>query len=310
MEPRSPAPKSALVSGSSAAAGAPLPSVLVACRVRPAVARADGADYWGEPVLGLDLPARSVRTCDPSSGRLLGFGPFDALFGPESSQEDVFEALGRPMVEAALTGMNATILAYGQTGSGKTHTMQGGARAGGPGLTPRVVEGVFAGIAAAADTWEFMVRVSYVEIYLERVRDLLNPGATNLTIRQDDERGVYVEGVVEEYVGSAAELLELVRVGEAHRAVGATGMNEASSRSHSILTVQVLARDTIASSARTSRLCLVDLAGCVAPRFTGSSSSAAVWKPWGQPASATAHPFPYAAAAPRPCRARAQRARR
>jgi kinesin family protein 5 len=257
MDPSTPTPKSP----SPLQPGA-LPSVLVACRVRPHVARADGEADWGDPesVLQLDMPARTARTRDPSSGRALGFGPFDALFGPDSTQEAVFEALGRPMVEAALNGVNATILAYGQTGSGKTHTMQGSPRGGpgGAGITPRVVEGIFAGISGAADTWEFMVRVSYVEIYLERVRDLLNPSASNLTIRQDEERGVYVEGVVEEYVGGAEELMELVKVGDVHRAVGATGMNEASSRSHSILTIQVLARDTVSGSARTSRLCLVD----------------------------------------------------
>ena len=141
--------------GQAAAAGGP--SVPVACRVRPHVARADGNGDWGDPVVSLDLGARTAQTRDPSSGRMLSFGPFDSLFGPDSTQERVFEALGRPMVAAALSGVNATILAYGQTGSGKTHTMQGGARAG-PGLTPRVVDGIFAGIAAAADTWEFMVR--------------------------------------------------------------------------------------------------------------------------------------------------------
>jgi len=171
-------------------------AVIVACRVRPHVARADGVGDWGEPVLTLSLPERKLMSRDPTSGRMLGFGPFDALFGPDSTQEALFEALGRPMVDAALNGVNATILAYGQTGSGKTHTMHGTARAG-PGITPRVVEGIFAGIAAAADTWEFMVRVSYVEIYLERVRDLLNPTSANLTIRQDEERGVYVEGAAE-----------------------------------------------------------------------------------------------------------------
>jgi kinesin family protein 5 len=246
---------------------------MVACRVRPHVARADGTvGDWGDATAQpLRLVGRSVHAHDSSSGRALAFGPFDALFGPDSTQEAVFDAIGRPIVEAALNGVNGTILAYGQTGSGKTHTMQGGPAArtaaddfaGGNGIVPRVVDGIFGGISVAASTWEFTVRVTYVEIYLERVRDLLNPSAANLTIRQNEEQGVYVEGVTEEYVGSAQELMELVRVGEVHRAVGATGMNESSSRSHSILTIRVLARDTITGSARTSRLCLVDLAGCV-----------------------------------------------
>ena len=205
---------------------------MVACRVRPHVARADGTAFdWGDAnAQPLKLFGRSVQAHDSSSGRALAFGPFDALFGPDSSQEAVFDAIGRPIVEAALNGVNGTILAYGQTGSGKTHTMQGGPaareaaaaaaaadadfplRAGGVGIVPRVVDGIFGGISVAASTWEFTVRVTYVEIYLERVRDLLNPSAANLTIRQNEEQGVYVEGVTEEYVGSAQELMELVRV--------------------------------------------------------------------------------------------------
>ena len=252
-----------------AATPQPLPSVLVACRVRPFVSRSDGHESSGAPIL--ELSGRTVKSRDPSSGRALGFGPFDALFGPASTQEEVFDAVGRPIVEAALQGVNATILAYGQTGSGKTHTMHGGG--GDRGITPRVVAGIFDGISNAPETLEFMIRVSYVEIYLERVRDLLNPSAANLTIRQSAEQGVFVEGVVEEYVGSNEELLELVRVGDAHRAVGATGMNESSSRSHSIITIHVLARDTLTGSARTSRLCLVDLAGSEAVSRTGAEGS-------------------------------------
>ena len=145
-----------------AATPQPLPSVLVACRVRPFVSRSDGHESSGAPIL--ELSGRTVKSRDPSSGRALGFGPFDALFGPASTQEEVFDAVGRPIVEAALQGVNATILAYGQTGSGKTHTMHGGG--GDRGITPRVVAGIFDGISNAPETLEFMIRVSYVEIYL------------------------------------------------------------------------------------------------------------------------------------------------
>lgn len=129
----------------------------------------------------------SVRPVDRA-----GSFTFDAVFGGDSTQQYIFEQTAAPLVAAALAGVNVTFMTYGQTGSGKTFTMTGSRDD--PGITPRVVDAIFRAIEAAPDTSEFTLRVSYMEVYMERVRDLLNPVATNLNIRQDAVRGIWVEG--------------------------------------------------------------------------------------------------------------------
>jgi Kinesin motor domain len=140
-----------------------------------------------------------------------------------------------------------------------------------PGITPRVVDAIFRSIEEAPDTTEFTIRVSYLEIYMERVRDLLNPlESTNLSIRQDAVRGIFVEGAAEEYVGSAEELLSIVRIGDANRAVATTGMNDISSRSHSVIQITLEVRDTVTRSLQVSKISLVDLAGSESVSRTGA----------------------------------------
>jgi hypothetical protein len=113
---------------------------------------------------------------------------FDNVFGPESAQKDVFDAVGVPLVEDILKGYNATIFAYGQTGSGKTHTMMGPSIGDEhlAGIIPRTVGALFEGIAGADANIEFVIKVSYVEIYMERIRDLLDPSHVrdNLAVRR------------------------------------------------------------------------------------------------------------------------------
>lgn len=138
-------------------------AVSVFCRVRPRVPRAD-ADF-GFDALAIEPSASSVVPLD-ALGRGAAAYTFDHVFGPDATQSEVYDHVGRPMVVAALAGINATILTYGQTGSGKTHTMQGGGPHD-PGLTPRVVKAVFDGIEDSADTFEFTVAVQAIELYLE-----------------------------------------------------------------------------------------------------------------------------------------------
>ena len=113
---------------------------------------------------------------------------FDNVFGTESAQKDVFDAVGVPLVEDILEGYNATIFAYGQTGSGKTHTMMGPSIGDEhlAGIIPRTVGALFEGIAGADANIEFVIKVSYVEIYMERIRDLLDPSHVrdNLAVRR------------------------------------------------------------------------------------------------------------------------------
>eukprot|EP00937_MAST-01D_sp_MAST-1D-sp2_P007826 g7826.t1 len=257
----------------------------------------------------------------------------DHVFDVGATQAEVYEAAARPLVLDVLEGYNCTIFAYGQTGSGKTHTLVGdignaapaaGAgqeESGSPdrGVVPRSIDDIFAcsrrlekdsaaapvasaaaaAAAAAATTSlpsgriEFSIKVSYLEIYNEKIRDLLNPpkrGAMGyeepLRVRETPERGTFVEGATEWVVGSAAEAKALLRQGSAARAVGAHAMNARSSRSHTLF-VQTIERRLTRGGGKdgggegegggerkTGRLYLVDLAGSEMVRKTQASGQA------------------------------------
>lgn len=204
---------------------------------------------------------------------------FDRVFAPseigglEWTQKAVFEFAGQPIIEDIFTGYNGTIFAYGQTGSGKTHTMQGPSLQDQlqQGIIPRAIHAIFDRIYKTDEHIEFTVQVSYVEIYLERVRDLLDPKKHNLGIREHPTRGVYVEGMSEEYVTSPSEMFYFLDLGATNRATSATGMNEGSSRSHSVFVVAITQKDTQEGTSRRGNLYLVDLAGSEMVRKTGAS---------------------------------------
>ena len=141
------------------------------------------------------------------------------------------------------------------------------------GIIPRTVEGLFEGVSQADETLEFTFKVSYIEIYTEKVRDLLDTHRvkTNLMIREDKIKGVYIAGVTEEYVTSQEELLSIMNAGAINRAVAATGMNEGSSRSHSVFTITITQRDLTTATSKSGKLVLVDLAGSEMVRKTNAS---------------------------------------
>lgn len=123
---------------------------------------------------------------------------FDRIFGAESTQDEVFQETARPLIEDVLAGYNATIFAYGQTGTGKTHTMEGDITSeSGKGIIPRAVDALFDGVSQADENLEFTFKVTYVEIYLERIRDLMDEHRlkNNLAIREDKIKGVYIAGM-------------------------------------------------------------------------------------------------------------------
>lgn len=172
-----------------------------------------------------------------------------------------------------IDGYNGTVFAYGQTGSGKTFTMMG-ADIESPelrGVIPRIVEQIFESIIASPSTMEYTVKVSYMEIYMERIRDLLQPQNDNLPIHEEKNRGVYVKGLLEVYVSSIPEVMEVMRRGGNSRAVAYTNMNAESSRSHSIFVITVNQKNLENGSARSGRLFLVDLAGSEKVGKTGAS---------------------------------------
>ncbi|KAL2585737.1 hypothetical protein AAZV13_13G012600 [Glycine max] len=160
-----------------------------------------------------------------------------------------------------MEGINGTVFAYGVTSSGKTHTMHGEQKS--PGIIPLAVKDVFS-IIQETPGREFLLRVSYLEIYNEVINDLLDPTGQNLRIREDVQ-GTYVEGIKEEVVLSPAHALSLIATGEEHRHVGSNNFNLVSSRSHTIftLTVESSSRDeNIGEEDVTlSHLHLIDLAG-------------------------------------------------
>ena len=153
-----------------------------------------------------------------------------------SRQVEVFGFSIRSTVDDILNGYNGTVFAYGQTGAGKSYTMMGSDidDEEGKGIIPRIVEQMFASILTSPSNIEYTVRVSYMEIYMERIRDLLVPQHDNLPVHEEKSRGVYVKGLLEIYVSSVQEVYEVMRRGGTARAVAATNMNQESSRSHSI----------------------------------------------------------------------------
>ena len=190
-----------------------------------------------------------------------------------SRQVDVFDYSIRPTVDDILNGYNGTVFAYGQTGAGKSYTMMGSDMDDehGKGVIPRIVQQIFASILASPSNIEYTVRVSYMEIYMERIRDLLVPQNDNLPVHEEKNRGVYVKGLLEVYVSSEEEVYEVLRRGGSARAVSATNMNAESSRSHSIFVVTVNQKNVETGSMKSGQLFLVDLAGSEKVGKTGAS---------------------------------------
>ncbi|XP_063046031.1 kinesin-like protein kif7 [Engraulis encrasicolus] len=196
---------------------------------------------------------KSCISADPASRRItLGNNRHflcDFLFQEGAGQEEVYEACVQPLVEAFLLGYNATVFAYGQTGSGKTYTIGeaniSAFRDEEQGIIPRAVAEIFK-LLDEADVSYFSVRVSYLEVYKEVFRDLLevDTASKDIHIREDDKGNIVLCGVRESEVECLDEVLSLLDCGNAARHTGATQMNPNSSRSHTVFTVQLEQRHT------------------------------------------------------------------
>ncbi|KAL8556171.1 hypothetical protein ACS0TY_003820 [Phlomoides rotata] len=184
---------------------------------------------------------------------------FDRVFGPNTITEEVYEVAAQPVVKAAMDGINGTVFAYGVTSSGKTHTMHGDQNC--PGIIPLAIKDVFS-IIQDTPGREFLLRVSYLEIYNEVINDLLDPTGQNLRVREDAQ-GTYVEGIKEEVVLSPGHALSFIAAGEEHRHVGSNNFNLFSSRSHTIFTLMIesSAPGDEYDGVIFSQLNLIDLAG-------------------------------------------------
>lgn len=211
---------------------------------------------------------------------------YDHSYPWDTEQEKVYDELGKPIVDSALSGFNGTIFAYGQTGSGKTWSMMGGDNGEYPGIVPRMVRDLFERIEVKKKEdpqLEFLITVSFLEIYKEAIKDLLNPSDKKLRIRQDSKLGTFVQDLATIVVNDADAVLKLIDEGNRVRQVAETKMNARSSRSHSCFTIKVEQHKEEETKVGTqtqktttnvaAKINLVDLAGSERADKTGASGA-------------------------------------
>uniref|UniRef100_A0A3Q3R3Z6 Kinesin-like protein n=1 Tax=Monopterus albus TaxID=43700 RepID=A0A3Q3R3Z6_MONAL len=199
---------------------------------------------------------------------------FDRVLPPNTSQEQVYDQCAKQIVNDVLGGYNGTIFAYGQTSSGKTHTMEG--KLHDPqlmGIIPRIAHDIFDHIYSMDENLEFHIKVSYFEIYLDKIRDLLDVSKTNLAVHEDKNRVPYVKGCTERFVSSPEEVMDVIDEGKANRHVAVTNMNEHSSRSHSIFLINIKQENIETEKKLSGKLYLVDLAGSEKVSKTGAEGA-------------------------------------
>jgi centromeric protein E len=275
-------------------------TITVVVRMRPLtgaeVARGQATHAWRVSADGRSIeegPGGALSSGGAGSGAAPHSYEFDTVFGPNATNGQVYARLGKPVVTAALDGFNGCVFVYGQTSSGKTWTMKGseidpeaaGRGSVDKGVIPLAIDQVFETIAASQER-EFLLRVSYCEIYNESVNDLLDPSKRNLRVFEDAGKGVVVDGLTEDIVRSADQVLALMSKGERNRSYGATNANEYSSRSHTIFRMVLESRsrsiaasiaseggDPSTAAVRVSFMYLIDLAGSERVGYTGTTGT-------------------------------------
>ncbi|XP_005355345.1 kinesin-like protein KIF27 [Microtus ochrogaster] len=211
---------------------------------------------------------------------------FDFVFGKNSTQDEVYNICIKPLVLSLIEGYNATVFAYGQTGSGKTYTIGGGHVAsvveGQKGIIPRAIQEIFQSLSENPGV-DFKVKVSYIEVYKEDLRDLLEleTSMKDLHIREDDKGNTVIVGAKECQVESMDEVMSLLEMGNAARHTSTTQMNEHSSRSHAIFTISICQVEKTPETAEdgewyshrhiVSKFHFVDLAGSERVTKTGNT---------------------------------------
>ncbi|RCK63249.1 Kinesin heavy chain [Candida viswanathii] len=198
---------------------------------------------------------------------------FDRIFTPQSTQLDIYQFSIAETVDDLINGYNGTVLAYGQTGSGKSYTMLGGNNANSNfmndpesfGIAPRISHEIFERITAnelESNEVEYTVEISFMEIYLEQIKDLIDTNNNeDFTIHEDKLNGVYVKGLTSKTVTNELELLDYLQNGLKYRSIASTQMNQESSRSHTIFHIKLTQKHVESETIKRSNLFLVDLAG-------------------------------------------------
>ncbi|XP_077399136.1 kinesin-like protein KIF1B isoform X2 [Vanacampus margaritifer] len=260
-------------------------SVKVAVRVRPFNSRETSKDskciiqMQGNTttILNPKAPKEPAKTFSFDYSYWSHTTPEDPCF---AAQNQVYNDIGKEMLQHAFEGYNVCIFAYGQTGAGKSYTMMGKQEDGQEGIIPMLCEDLFEKINEDNNKEElsYSVEVSYMEIYCERVRDLLNPkNKGNLRVREHPLLGPYVEDLSKLAVTSYTDIADLMDAGNKARTVAATNMNETSSRSHAVFTIVFTQRkhdsETDLSTEKVSKISLVDLAGSERADSTGAKGT-------------------------------------
>ena len=195
----------------------------------------------------------------------------DKVFNSNTHQQDVYDFVGKETINDILNGFNGTIFAYGQTSSGKTHTMFGEMHNDElKGIIPRATRHIFDFIDECEDDTEFMIKCSMLEIYRENLYDLLNDRSSDLKIKENPRRGIFVDGLEEIMVGDEDELMDVLDLGAKSKKMASTRMNEHSSRSHTLFIMEIIQRLPNQSEMK-GKLNLVDLAGSEKVGKTGAT---------------------------------------
>jgi len=210
---------------------------------------------------------------------------FDGIFPEETTQAELYQKTARPLVAELLKGKNVTVMAYGQTGSGKSYTMTGNLNDEAQvGIIPRMIQDLFDEVAARSEHVTFTLQCSMVQLYMEKVSDLLNPELDNLKLREVISRKfskskklksvkscVFIEGCTVCTVKSWKDMLKVMRRGDQNRVTAETDMNQRSSRSHAVFVVNVIQTEVVKQTRRSSKLFLVDLAGSEQVQRSGAT---------------------------------------
>ncbi|XP_072263894.1 kinesin-like protein KIF1A isoform X6 [Pyxicephalus adspersus] len=259
-------------------------SVKVAVRVRPFNSREIGKD--SKCIIQMSGSTTTIANPKQPKETPKSFS-FDYSYWSHTSDEDsqfagqrqVYHDIGEEMLLHAFEGYNVCIFAYGQTGAGKSYTMMGKQEPGQQGIIPQLCEDLFSRINDTSnDNMSYSVEVSYMEIYCERVRDLLNPkNKGKLRVREHPLLGPYVEDLSKLAVTSYQDIQDLMDSGNKARTVAATNMNETSSRSHAVFNIIFTQRrhdaDTQTTTEKVSKISLVDLAGSERADSTGAKGT-------------------------------------
>ncbi|XP_043120068.1 kinesin-like protein KIF1A isoform X10 [Puntigrus tetrazona] len=258
-------------------------SVKVAVRVRPFNSREMGKDSK----CIIQMSGNTTTILNPKQPKESKSFNFDYSYWSHTTPEDVnyacqkqvYKDIGEEMLLHAFEGYNVCIFAYGQTGAGKSYTMMGKQEKDQEGIIPLLCEDLFTKISDNNDnSMSYSVEVSYMEIYCERVRDLLNPkNKGNLRVREHPLMGPYVEDLSKLAVTSYNDIQDLMDSGNKARTVAATNMNETSSRSHAVFNIIFTQKrhdsDTDNTSEKVSKISLVDLAGSERADSTGAKGT-------------------------------------